>query len=435
MENTQQSNSRGCGEYVFEVAGPLFCPYHNVWGRDVYTVADAFDHNPFTIICSSTSGSPVLLDAEGRFFGFLNDQSIHGARFVYDGASTLTVHVPEGQSLWVDESGAKDSWRRYNREVLPTLEPRSEIQDFWCDIEYCSWVEQKMVALEQGCEIQEVLTHDFILSYIRQVNELGYPKGKMTIDWGWQTGHETCGDWDVHTGRFPDLERTIGCIQDSGFVPGLWMAPVWIHPASRAAARFPEWVGPQIYPATPDAPRTEEWSYLQVCEGVQGHYEEVFARFYQMGVKKFKFDMIYAEKDYMKDLQRIFYRAAKNVSETIEIEIHQPDIFFTPFCDAVRTNDVLCNETFPWWRELTQVHMDVCRKSAPGRVINLDHIGGNDPAISGETFIEHLEFYKGATGYPAVSLLPKRLGNKAVDQLGRYLNEYTQTRDAVSQYC
>ena len=437
MKNIRQPGSilSGCGEYVFEVAGPLFCPYHNVWGRNVYTLAGAFDHNPFLIIASSTSGSPVVMDAAGRFFGFLTDRAVHGARFVFDGASRLTIHVPEGQQLWVDESGAEDSWRRYNRKVLEELEAASAVRDFWCDVEYCTWVEQKAVAQATGCEIFEALNHDFIASYIHQVNELGFPKGKLTIDWGWPTGHETCGDWDVHTGRFPDLERTVGLIQDNGFTPGLWMAPVWIHPASRTAARSPEWVGPQIYPATPDAPRTEEWNYLQVCAGVQEHYEDIFARFYKIGIRKLKFDMMYAEKEYMKDLQRIFYRAAKNVSEEIEVEIHQPDIFFTPFCDSVRTNDVLCNGTFPWWRDLTQIHMDICRKSAPGRVINLDHIGGNDPGISGGTFLEHLEFYRHATGYPAVSLLPARFGSTVVDELGRYLHDYTRTRNAVSLYC
>jgi hypothetical protein len=435
-KSTQTRGQRlhGEGRYAFAVKGPLFCPYHNVWGQNVYRLASPFRHNPFTIPASSTSGSPVILDAEGRFYGFMNDDAVDGAEFIYDGSGTLTIVVPEGQQLRVDESGSPDSWRQYNRAVLDALPPTSEIRDFWCDIEYCTWVEQKAVALKKGCTPHDVLNHDFLADYIRAIEDLGLPKGKLTIDHGWQHGDETYGDWEVHPERFPDFQRTADMIRENGFTPGLWMAPVWLHPASAAARHHPEWIGPGICPASPDSPLDGIWNYFEPLPDIQEHFESLFARFYAMGFLKFKFDMIYAEKQLMKQLHRLIYRAVKNVSKEIEVEIHQPDIFFTTCCDAVRTNDVLCNTTYPWWRELTQAHMEVCEKSAAGRVINLDHIGGNDPSISAETYLKHLSLYQNAVGHPVVSMLPSRLGPQAVDGLRQYLIQYEQHRNAVSLY-
>jgi hypothetical protein len=419
---------------TFTVRPPLLCPYHNLWGQNVYALSRPFRHNPFTIPASSTSGSPLVIDADGKCFGFMNGEAVQGAEFAYDGRDTLTISVPEGQRLWADESGQPDSWRRYNRAVLSALPAASRIRDAWCDIEYCTWVEQKAVALETGRHPFEVLTHDFAAAYIRQVNDLGLPRGKLTVDHGWQNGDTTYGDWEAHPDRFGSLQRTADLIRDNGFTPGLWMAPIWLHPQSRAAVRHPEWMGPPIVSATPDSPVAGDWNYVRPADGVLEHLRQIFARYHGMGFMKFKFDMLYADKQYMRTLHQIIYRAVKEVSEEIEVEIHQPDIFFTTCCDAVRTNDVLCNADYPWWRELTKAHMDICVKSAAGRVINLDHIGGNDPSISAETFLEHLEIYRGAVGHPVVSMLPGRLGTRAVEALRVYLTGYAQRRTAVSRY-
>jgi hypothetical protein len=418
----------------FTVRPPLLCPYHNLWGRDVYRLHGAFRHNPFTIPASSTSGSPLVIDADGKCFGFMDGEAVQGAEFAYDGRETLTISVPEGQRLWADESGQPDGWRRYNRAVSSALPPASRIRDAWCDIEYCTWVEQKAVGLETGRHPFEVLTHDFLAGYIRRVNALGLPKGKLTVDHGWQDGDTTYGDWDAHPERFGDFQRTVDLIRDNGFTPGLWMAPIWLHPQSRAAARHPEWIGPPVVAATPDSPVAGDWNYFQPADGITEHLREIFARYHSMGFMKFKFDMIYANKQCMRALHRLIYRAVKNVSDEIEVEIHQPDIFFTTCCDAVRTNDVLCNDACPWWRELTKAHMDICEKSAAGRVINLDHIGGNDPSITEETFLEHLNLFRGAVGHPVVSMLPERLGKRAVEGLQACCDDYVRCRNAVSHY-
>lgn len=430
----RQDHLIGPGLHEFKVQGPLFCPYHNLWGENVYTLDTTFRHNPFTIPASSTSGSPVLLDADGKFFGFMNGEAVDGAEFIYDGGETLTVSVPEGQQLWADESGHSDSWKKYNRVVLESLSPASQIREFWCDIEYCTWVEQKSAALDAGCHAFDVMTHDFVVSYMQRIEEMGLPKGKLTLDHGWHLNDETYGDWAVNKKSFPDLQNTVDLMRENGFIPGLWMAPIWFHYASEVGKKHPEWIGPALCPSTPDSPHVGDWNYFNPLPEVQGHLEEVFARYHAMGFMKFKFDMTYANKQFMKKLHQLIYRAVKNVSQEIEVEIHQPDIFFTTCCDAVRTNDILCNDEYPWWPDLTKAHMEVCKKSAAGRVINLDHIGGNDPGISASTYLRHLELYRNAVGHPVVSMLPDRLGADAVNGLSDYLDVYQNSRNAVSMY-
>lgn len=425
----------GAVQYTFEVQAPLLCPYHNIWGRNVYKCTESFKHNPFTITASSTSGSPVIIDSNGKFFGFLNDSEVQCAEFEFDGHGHLTITVPEGQRLFVDESSSSDSWRKYNQKVLSSFSASVSQHSFWSDIEYCTWVEQKAVAQERNMTPFEVLNHEFITSYIRRINDLGLPKGKLTIDHGWQNGDETYGDWDVHPERFPNLQKTVDLIRDNGFTPGLWMAPVWLHPLSAAARNHPDWLGPAIVSSTPDSPAKGDWNYLLPRPEVLPHLEEIFARYHSMGFMKFKFDMTYAGKELMKSLHKIIYRAVKNVAEEIEVEIHQPDIFFAPYCDAVRANDVLCNDDqYPGWRDLTTMHMDICYKSSAGRVINLDHIGGNDPLVPEETFLEHLSLYENKVGYPVVSLLPSRFGENSIHKLRSFLEDYNLRRNAISDY-
>ena len=160
----------------YKVRKPLFCPYYNIWGRVEYWISDAFKHNPFTLPASSTSGSPVIVDAEGKFFGFLNDRVVNGAEFEFDGKKTLTVHVPEGQELYVDENGSPDAWKDYNRKVIDSLPQASPYQKFWSEIEYCTWVEQKAI-MRPDQTPHDVINHELVADYVKSINQLGYPKG------------------------------------------------------------------------------------------------------------------------------------------------------------------------------------------------------------------------------------------------------------------
>ncbi|MFG0248256.1 MAG: hypothetical protein ACF8OB_05160 [Phycisphaeraceae bacterium JB051] len=426
----------GSTTLTFPVTGPLYCPYYNIWGRDVYMRDHAFSDNPFTINASSTSGSPAIVDAKGQFFHFMTDAVEQGCQFAFDGKDTLAVTIPQGQTLYHDDNcDADTAWKHCNSLIMaehPLLDPNRQRPAHWDMIEYCTWVEQKRI-MGSGTP-HEVLNDAFLDDYMQRVDAMGFPKGKFTIDHGWTPGHFTYGDWDVDTARFPDFAKTIGRIADNGFVPGLWMAPVWLHHLSRLVKNNPHLKGPMISPSTPDSPNKEDdWYYWIDSQETFDLIKPVFARFIDMGVRKFKWDMIYADKSFMKKLHILFYKAVKEIDPQVEVEIHQPDIFFAQYGDAIRTNDVLCNEKMAW-RDLTLAHFKVCNQSSPGKVINLDHIAGNDPAISPERFCEHLDLYRGVQGYPVVSLLPDSIGTLAVDTLRDYLKAYEANPTPVSTF-
>lgn len=422
------------GVHSFEVRTPLFCPYFNYWGRVEYWITKPFRHNPFTVPASSTSGSPVILDADGRFFGFLSDGYPTGSVFSFDGSKRLDISIPPGQRIAVGEHGDA-SWKSYNALVMNQIPgSKNPTPAHWRDLEYCTWVEQKYWMGKSGP--LEPLDHAFVARYLKEIDRLGYPKGKFTIDFGWAPDPITYGDYEPDKKKFPDIAKTITMISESGHAPGLHMVPVWVSLASRFAQKHPECVGDRTVSATPDvgaAPSNENLRYLKPDSPFEDHYRELFAKYIRMGIRKFKLDMTYHDKEVMKSLHAVFYRVIKDTDPDVEVEIHQPDIFFSRHADAIRTNDVLCNEAYDWER-LTLAHFEVCRKSSPGKIINLDHIGGNDAKISEETFLKHLSLYPGAVGYPVVSLLPTHLGKTAVEKLGEYLHSYSQSGTAVSDF-
>ena len=142
------------GEQVkIKGTNPLFCPYNSdgtpaqKGGDAYYFLSDAFTHNPFTVPASGMSGSPIIRDAAGKLVGFMTTFGFESSTFSFDGKETLTVNVPEGQELFVDESGnGDDAWKAYNTQMMQRLniQPYKVFPHFWADVEYCTWVEQKI---------------------------------------------------------------------------------------------------------------------------------------------------------------------------------------------------------------------------------------------------------------------------------------------------
>lgn len=430
----------------FKRKAPLFCPYHSLssagekGGGSHYFRSEAFVHNPFTIPASGMSGSPVIVDAEGRFVGFLTTLGFEQSLFSFDGRQTLTVTVPEGQELFVDESGDGDrAWKKYNAEMMRRMDvqPYGKVPGFWSDVEYCTWVEQKMQSkVRQGHF--KTLSHGFLEAYMDNIVELGYPKGKLTLDHGWGLFPDGSvdsgfGSWVPDPETFPDFAGTMAMIRDKGFTPGLWIGFPKVHAASLIAQRYPEIVGSGQAGMVSDKRKDIRW--LNPKADLFGYASEVIGRFHGMGVRKFKIDMSYNTKSDMLHIHKELYRAAKSIDPEIEMEFHVPDIFFTRFADTTRTNDIWLNDEYDWPGRV-EAHYTVTCKSMPGRCINLDHIGGNDTAvITEEKFLKHLGMYKGKTGYPLVSVLPHHFGRKCVEATGEYLWEYANgSRKVVSDF-
>lgn len=436
----------GPGDVTFEMRLPLYCAYDNLprhgfsFGLDFYQ-EEAFDHSPFTIAARATSGSPVVIDADGLFLGFRNYTGLNESRFRHDGSGNVTVFVPNGQELLVGRGGDPQAyWREYNRIVMGSIGyTRIEKHPaFWARPEYCTWVEQKYIA--QRDVPYGVLTHDMVERFVRSIDEFGYPSGKVTLDHGWAVdpARSGFGDWIVDREKFPDLSATADMIASRGHVPGIWFGLAKIHPQSALARDYPEFLGkPEMAFASHRSATAEKRNatihYLNPAAPLDAFFTELFGRFFQLGFRKFKIDMSYHEKQDMIVLSRKLYSAAKAVDPECEIECHIPDIFGARWTDVVRTNDVWCVPHKPWF-ESTQGHYECCFRSAPGRLINRDHIGGNHPGVTEYDFLTHLRTFSHGVGYPVVSLLPHHISDRAVSAVGDYLWQFASDSRVISDF-
>ena len=427
---------KGDGKQIkIKVTAPLFCPFQSngtpeqKGGNAYYYWSTPFDFNPFMLEASGMSGSPVIIDAKGNFVGFMTTLGFENSTFHFDGKETLTVNVPEGQELFVDETGKGDeAWKAYNRVMMKRLniEPYKQTPRFWTDVEYCTWSEQKYLSKERQQHFH-LLTHRFVEDYANKIIELGYPKGKLTLDHGWGmfpdgSINSGFGSWVPDPKKFPDFRKTMDMINEKGFTPGLWIGFPKIHKNSLAAQKYPELLGNYKYGTTAD--RKDDIQWLNAQSDIYDYASEVISRFHALGVMKFKIDMSYNTKSDMLPIHKALYKASKAIDENIEMEFHVPDIFFTKYADVVRTNDIWLNDNYDWEGRV-RTHYEICYKSAPGRGINLDHIGGNDTGAITETkFLKHLEMYKNKAGYPLVSILPHHFGEKCINETGKYLWDY-----------
>ena len=390
----------------FKIMLPCFLPFYNQGNVNVYYKYEAFDLDPFNLKAASTSGSPVLI-TPNAFFGFLNDEV--GGRFAHDGRGNLTVTCKAGQTLYYNEScDPYAEWEKYNAIILESL-PEQKNESFWSEIEYCTWNEQKRWQKERELEnTQAALDENLIYDYMDRIERLGLPKGKLTIDDGWDTelnadGKRIFGNWEENKAKFPDMERLCRDMTERGFIPGLWLCPFVITDDCDIAKAHPEIVGSN-YHADPNFPL--RWKYLLDSDILDGYFNDIFKKYIGMGFRKFKLDIAYGYKQDMRDLLQRMYRIIKSIDPTVEVECHIPDIFVSKYCDTVRLNDVNLDPEGKW-RGLTQEHYKVCRYSSPNKRLNLDHLGTNTPVPPADKFLEHSRMILAlAGGYPCVSLLP-----------------------------
>ena len=145
-----------------------------------------------------------------------------------------------------------------------------------------------------------------------------------------------------------------------------------------------------------------------------------------MGFQKFKLDLHYGPKLLMRDQLALCSAAIKQADPSAEVEHHIPDIFASRYCGVVRTNDVLIA---PYqWRGLVRTHWRVSAHSSPDRVLNLDHVGGNNPRVNETDYLTHWSMYTDQRGYPTLSLLPDHFSPDAVDIIREGLHTYHAMR-------
>lgn len=413
----------------------LFLPYYNLWNRNVYRTSLPFSHSPTMLRANSTSGSPVIL-GKNFFIGCLNPHA--DAEFSFDGTA-LTCTAPAGQSLYYDEGDPYAIWRDYSAKAAAALpEKISAGISALPQIEYCTWVEQKLVAASRygACGMTEsvaVLNDAFVDDYLRRLEAMKMPRGVLTLDHGWAVGASNFnfGLTQPDTAKFRNLSATLRRIENAGFIPGLWFAPAFLYPDSSIYRQHPELCGERFTGAN-EGGFNFPLHYFNVTDSgrdtIIAWFRQIFTPYLEMGVKKLKIDFTYNNKSSMIKILELLYVTVKSIRRDVEVEGHIPDIFASPFQDAVRLNDIVV-ETAPDWPELFDAHYAVCRNSSWKTQLNLDHIGTNSPNISETDFLKSLSMFRGKSGYPVVSLLPDRYSSGTVAALHDYLTEYDRNKN------
>lgn len=343
--------------------------------------------------------------------------------------------IPDGQKLLVLEDGdERTQYGRYRMLAEAPAPAPMPIERHWLLPEYVTWVEQKAAAVPRGIPPPAVLSDAFVRDFIRRIETLGLPKGKLTIDDGWQEhagAGTTDGYWRVNRAAFPDMQGLCHYIEDKGFVPALWMGLPRVRSGAKICSDRPELFGRESIAGTEEASAAGALIYHTPSERLTEYYRDMIKPYRAMGFRKFKLDFYYGPRAQMAGLMRCAYEAVKSIDRTIEVEGHHPDIFYSRWTDAVRANDVNINNGTDW-QGLTLAHLRVCELCAGDRIINIDHAGGNDPLTSEHDYNRHLSLFDCYTDmrrYPVISLLPDRYSPKAAEALRRYISMHTAQID------
>lgn len=413
----------GAWHSSFDCPGPVLLPCHNRWGQDVYLQTGDFDLDPMGVPADSTGGSPVLL-TDGMFVGLLAPAA--GSRFSRrEGKLTVTSASP----VFVREGEPFKSWAEYTGLVLAGSARTGRIAAFHDAVEYCTWVEQKAAAAQNGTTPQAQLTDAFITDFLDRIDAMDLPRGKVTIDDGWcaPDGPGGLGDWDVDADRIADLAAVARRIRERGHIPGLWFAPGRAAVSSRFYTGRPQGFFPIVSARAETVGRATRERYAWPGADLLDHLRRTFARYSDQGFAKYKLDLHYGPKHIMIGQLQLAYAAIKELDPAYEVEHHTPDIFASRWADVVRTNDVLINHE-QQWRDVAAAHWFISRWSCPDTLLNLDHIGGNDPTVGAADFSEHLDRMRSFDGYPVVSLLPDRFGAEVSSRIRTALVDYDATR-------
>lgn len=419
----------GPAEFRLPVSHLVFAGCLNQWGRNSYWQHGVWEVDIETVRTTSTCGSPVF--SSGKWWvGFLREGA-GGA--VCDGRE-VRFSVPEGQEVLIYENQPRDesAWVLY-RELAaarlvhapaPVATPAH-----WHEWEYCTWVEQKVLAA--GGYAHLVLDEKLVRQLAERVLRLGLPPGKFTIDAGWHEsfpqGRLTDGYWRTDSSRFPDLPALCRWLKAQGFVPGLWFGLSCLPGDAPLRHERPDLFGSNEHAVkAEDGEERTQWS-LAPGPATEAFLRDRLRPYVEMGFRKFKFDFCYGGRSRMIALMRTLHAAVRSLDPAVEIESHHPDFFFSRWLDSCRLNDVLIMPGWDW-EGLTLAHMRVTRLCAPDRIMNLDHAGGNDQDVGEGDFLRHLEILDSVpetqARYAVGSLLPDRFSAKARERFRAFVQRH-----------
>ncbi|NLC43055.1 MAG: alpha-galactosidase [Clostridiales bacterium] len=142
---------------------------------------------------------------------------------------------------------------------------------------------------------------------VRKDKDLSENVKYFVIDDGWQHMY---GEWEPNY-KFPGgLERTVKEIKDRGFIPGIWLAPLFIDSYSYPGLRMPELLLKDEY----GDPISVEGNFLLDPTSPAGKefLRKTYTKLYEIGFRFFKVDHV----SYIKNVER-FYEKHKGPYEVL----------------------------------------------------------------------------------------------------------------------
>jgi hypothetical protein len=111
----------------------------------------------------------------------------------------------------------------------------------------------------------------------------------LVVDMGWE---HAWGEWQPNY-RFPGgLDRLAAEIQARGFTPGIWTAPLVVHPLSYPGLRNPDLFIKNEYGDPWPSPEGGQYAVDPTHPTGQAFLREVFTRLYRCGFRLFKIDFV-----------------------------------------------------------------------------------------------------------------------------------------------
>jgi len=205
-------------------------------GTPISRTYGRFSSDFFSVIVDRRTRSGLLL-------GFLS-------QWEHFGSITADFRGKPILRMWANANGARlDPGQTINTDwaVIYPLDLTSDdvFKDYLEDVAAEHQVINIRQPLEGWCSwyhYYQNISQNLIEKNLERIQEFNdsLPFNLVQIDDGFQS---EVGDWLEFNDRFPDgVQPLAGRIKDSGFTPGLWLAPFILHPRAKKVHDHPEWL-------------------------------------------------------------------------------------------------------------------------------------------------------------------------------------------------